>query len=427
MPQLPYHDAFLKILEEELLPAMGCTEPIAIAFAAAHAQKLLACEPDGCLLEVSGNIIKNVKSVTVPNTGGLKGLEAAAVAGIISAKPELQLEVLSRITPDEIRAMQALLARQIIRVVPAENGKIFYIKVTLTASGHSAVCEITDAHTNITLLQRDGETLLCDSGCADVRSSYETDRSVLSIERIVAFIDAVDAELLRPSVGRQIAYNCAIPEEGLAGGWGAEVGLSVLRMHPEGDLAAKACAVAAAGSDARMSGCDKPVVIVSGSGNQGITASMPVVTYAKALGADEALTLRAVALADLVTIHQKTSIGRLSAFCGAVSAGCGAAAGIAYLYGGGYDVIAHTIANTLAICSGMICDGAKPSCAAKIAASVNAGLMGYQMYLRGGRQFKGGEGILKKGVENTISSVGRLASHGMRQTDAEILDIMVGK
>ena len=323
--------------------------------------------------------------------------------------------------------MQALLSRDIIRVVPAANGKIFYIKVTLSSGQHCAVCEITDAHTNLTLLQRDGETLLRAGGCDGAQPAYETDRSILSIERIVEFADTVDAKLLRPSDGRQIAYNTAISEAGLAGGWGTEVGLAVLKMHPEGDLAARACAAAAAGSDARMSGCDKPVVIVSGSGNQGITASMPVVTYARALDADEALTLRAVALADLVTIHQKTSIGRLSAFCGAVSAGCGAAAGIAYLYGGGYDVIAHTIANTLAICSGMICDGAKPSCAAKIAAAVNAGLMGYQMYLRGGRQFVGGEGIIKKGVENTISSVGRLARCGMRQTDTEILDIMVNR
>ncbi len=426
MTQPPYHDAYLNILEEELICAMGCTEPIAIALAAAHARTLLPCAPDGCTLEVSGNIIKNVKSVTVPNTGGLKGLETAAAAGIVSARPELQLEVLSRITPDEIAQIRALLARDLIRVVPANNGKIFYIQVTLTAGEHRAVCQISDAHTNVTLLQRDGQTLLRAGGCGETRPPYETDRSVLSIERIVTFIDAVDPALLRPRVGRQIAYNTAISREGLAGGWGAEVGRAVLQLHAEGDLAAKACAAAAAGSDARMSGCDKPVVIVSGSGNQGITACMPVVTYAEALGADEALTLRAVALADLVTIHQKTSIGRLSAFCGAVSAGCGATAGIAYLYGGRYDVIAHTIANTLAICSGMICDGAKPSCAAKIAAAVNAGLMGYQMYLRGGRQFVGGEGIIKKGVENTISSVGRLASRGMRQTDSEILDIMVG-
>lgn len=420
-------DAYLSILQEELLPAMGCTEPIAIALAAAHARSLLGEDPQDCTLEVSGNIIKNVKSVTVPNTGGLKGLEAAVAAGVVSNRPELQLEVLRDLTADEISRIAAFLRRGIIRVVPSENGKIFYIKVTFTAHNHTALCEITDAHTNITLLQKDGETLLHSSGCEDAPVRFETDRSCLTIERIVDFIDHVDPALLRPTVGRQIAYNTAIAEEGLRGGWGAEVGLAILQMHADGDLAARACARAAAASDARMSGCDKPVVIVSGSGNQGITASMPVVSYAESLGADEALTLRAVALSDLVTIHQKTSIGRLSAFCGAVSAGCGAAAGIAYLHGGRFDVIAHTIANTLAICSGMICDGAKPSCAAKIAAAVNAGLMGYQMYLRGGRQFVGGEGIIKKGVENTISSVGRLASRGMRETDHEILNIMVGE
>ena len=310
-------------------------------------------------------------------------------------------------------------------MVPARGDRVFYILVTLEADGHSACCEIVDFHTNITLVQRDGETLF-QGGDTGMGSCQQTDRGVLSVEEIVRFADCLDpadvAEILR----RQIACNSAISREGLRGGWGAEIGKTLRSLYGD-DVAVRARAAAAAGSDARMSGCELPVIIVSGSGNQGMTTSLPVIEYAEDLGASEEELLRALAVADLVTIHQKTGIGRLSAFCGAVSAGCGAAAGIAYLKGGRYDVIAHTIANTLAVCSGMICDGAKPSCAAKIAAAVDAGLMGYHMYVDGGHQFVGGEGIIKKGVENTIGSVGRLARVGMRQTDEEILDIMVGE
>lgn len=426
MEKTPHYEAYLQILREELLPAMGCTEPISIALAAAKARALLGVLPERVELLVSGNIIKNVKSVTVPNTGGLKGLEAASAAGIVAGRPELELEVLSQITPEETGRLGGFLERCAITVTPVSNGKIFYIKAVLSAGEHTASCEITDFHTNVTLLERDGEAVFRGEG-GGAGGEEQTDRSVLSVEEIVAFADCADPEDLRPMVGRQIAYNSAISQEGLTGRWGAAVGQTIRRMHGEGDLAARASSAAAAGSDARMSGCELPVVIVSGSGNQGMTASLPVIEYAAALGATEKETLRAVALADLITIHQKTPIGRLSAFCGAVSAGCGAASGVAYLHGGRFDVIAHTIANALAICSGMICDGAKPSCAAKIASAVDAGLMGYQMYLNGSHEFMGGEGIIKKGVENTIDSVGRLARCGMRQTDSEILDIMVGR
>ena len=345
-------------------------------------------------------------------------------AGIVAGREDLELEVLSRITPEQTGEIAAFRKSFPLEIVPSANGKIFYIHVTLEREGHSASCEITDFHTNVTLLERDGQVLL-QGGDGDRRA--ETDHSVLSVEEIIAFADSVDLKDIRDMIDRQIEYNTAISREGLSGHWGAEVGKTILNMHGEGDLAARACAAASAGSDARMSGCDKPVVIVSGSGNQGMTASLPVIEYARAMNAGEELLLRALVVADLITIHQKTPIGRLSAFCGAVSAGCGAAAGIAYLYGGRYDEVAHTIANTLAICSGMICDGAKPSCAAKIASAVNAGLMGYQMYLNGHHEFLGGEGIIKKGVENTIDSVGRLARCGMKQTDSEILNIMVGK
>ena len=422
MEKTPHYQEYLQILQEELLPAMGCTEPIAIALAAAKARAALGAEPESVRLEVSGNIIKNVKSVIVPNTGGMKGLEAATAAGIVAGRPELELEVVSKISPSEIPTIAAFLEKCPVTIVPSKREKVFFIGVTLTGGGHSALCRIEDFHTNVTLLSRDDEVLYKGSGAAE---EEKTNRSVLSVEEIVAFAGAVRPEELHPTVGRQIRYNTAISQEGLRGTWGAAVGRTIRELHGEGDIAARASAAAAAGSDARMSGCELPVIIVSGSGNQGMTASLPVVEYAKALGSSEAELLRAVALSDLVTIHLKTGIGRLSAYCGAVSAGCGAATGIAYLHGGRYDVIAHTIANALAICSGMICDGAKPSCAAKIAAAVDAGLMGYHMYIHGGHEFMGGEGIVKKGVEKTIDSVSRLAREGMRQTDGEILEIMV--
>ena len=424
MERTPHYQEYLQILEEELLPAMGCTEPISIALAAAKARELLGAEPESVLLEVSGNIIKNVKSVVVPNTGGLKGLEAAAAVGITAGRADMGLEVLSHVSQEEARRVKDFLERCTFTIQPNRDGKIFYIRVDVAGGGHTASCEITDFHTNMTLLQRDDEVLF--RGCGEITDGEDlTDRSVLNVQEIVEFINCVDPEDLRPLIGRQIAYNTAISEEGMTGKWGAAIGRTIRAMHAEDDLAARASAAAAAGSDARMSGCEMPVIIVSGSGNQGMTASLPVIEYAKALGASEEQLLRAVALSDLITIHQKTPIGRLSAFCGAVSAGVGAATGVAYLKGGDFKVIAHTIANALAICSGMICDGAKPSCAAKIASAVDAGLIGYHMYL-GGNQFRSGEGILKKGVENTIDSVGRLARCGMRETDNEILDIMVG-
>jgi L-cysteine desulfidase len=311
------------------------------------------------------------------------------------------------------------------QVVPSKGDRVFFINVTVAAGEHTACCEIVDFHTNIVRIQRDHEILFQAEENTSA-AKEQTDRSVLSVEEVVAFADCLDPADAAEVLDRQIEYNTAISDEGLKGGWGAEVGKTLRGLYGD-DVAVRAKAAAAAGSDARMSGCELPVVIVSGSGNQGMTTSLPVIEYARELNASREDLYRALAVANLITIHQKTGIGRLSAFCGAVSAGCGAAAGIAYLRGGRYDVIAHTIANTLAICSGMICDGAKPSCAAKIASAVDAGLMGYYMYVNGGHQFVGGEGIIRKGVENTIDSVGRLARLGMRKTDEEILDIMVGQ
>lgn len=376
-------------------------------------------------MEVSGNIIKNVKAVTVPNTGGLKGIEAAAAAGMAAGRPDLELEVLSRITPEEIPSIHAMLDQCAIRVHPSTGDRVFFINVTVAAGEHTACCEIVDFHTNIVRIQKDDQILFQGGSTGPGQNGAD---GPLRFER------GGDHCLCRLSgsrrrgggAGRQVACNSAISVEGLKGGWGAEIGRTLRSLYGD-DVSVRARAAAAAGSDARMSGCEMPVVIVSGSGNQGMTASLPVIEYARDMGADDDALYRALAVSDLVTIHQKTGIGRLSAFCGAVSAGCGAAAGIAYLQGGRYEVIAHTIANTLAICSGMICDGAKPSCAAKIASAVDAGLMGYHMYQQGGHQFVDGEGIIRKGVENTIGNVGRLAREGMRRTDEEILDIMVGR
>ena len=425
MEKTPHYDSYVEILKEELIPAMGCTEPIAIALAAAKARDALGRIPERCQAEVSGNIIKNVKAVTVPNTGGLKGIEASVAAGAVAGRSDLELEVLSQVTPQEIEAMREFLETREIKVIPATGDRVFYIKVTVWAEGHSACCEIVDYHTNIILIQRDEEVLFY-AEPTEGGKPEQTDRSVLNVEEIVRFADCLDVADVEEVLSRQVAYNSAISAEGMTGKWGAAIGKTLRNLYGD-DVAVRAKAAAAAGSDARMSGCEMPVVIVSGSGNQGMTTSLPVIEYARDMKATDEELYRALAVANLVTIHQKTGIGRLSAFCGAVSAGCGAAAGIAYLRGGRFDIIAHTIANTLAICSGMICDGAKPSCAAKIASAVDAGLMGYNMYLNGGHQFVDGEGIIQKGVENTIVNVGRLARQGMRRTDEEILDIMVGR
>ena len=425
MEKTPHYDSYVEILKEELIPAMGCTEPIAIALAAAKARDALGRIPERCQAEVSGNIIKNVKAVTVPNTGGLKGIEASVAAGAVAGRSDLELEVLSQVTPQEIEAMREFLETREIKVIPATGDRVFYIKVTVWAEGHSACCEIVDYHTNIILIQRDEEVLF-HAEPTEGGKPEQTDRSVLNVEEIVRFADCLDVADVEEVLSRQVAYNSAISAEGMTGKWGAAIGKTLRNLYGD-DVAVRAKAAAAAGSDARMSGCEMPVVIVSGSGNQGMTTSLPVIEYARDMKVTDEELYRALAVANLVTIHQKTGIGRLSAFCGAVSAGCGAAAGIAYLRGGRFDIIAHTIANTLAICSGMICDGAKPSCAAKIASAVDAGLMGYNMYLNGGHQFVDGEGIIQKGVENTIVNVGRLARQGMRRTDEEILDIMVGR
>ena len=416
------YNAYISILKEELLPAMGCTEPIAVAYAAAVAARELGAVPETVEIVVSGNIIKNVKSVVVPNTGGLRGLAAAAAAGIVAGDPDAELQVISQATAEDHAKIAAYLKSAAFPIRESDSGYIFDIDIRLHAAGHTARCRIAGYHTNVIRIERDGE-ILRDIPYAEAGQNYATDRSLLNIESIVEFADTVDVEEVRPTLQRQIDYNLAIAREGLTGNYGARIGQVLLRSYGN-EVHVRAKAWAAAASDARMNGCSLPVVINSGSGNQGITCSVPVLIYAEELGVSEELKLRALTVSNLITTHLKTGIGRLSAYCGAISAGVGAGAGITYLYGGRHKEIAHTIVNALAIDSGIICDGAKSSCAAKIASAVEAGLLGMEMY-KHGSQFYGGDGIVTKGVENTIKNVGRLARYGMAQTDKEIIDIMI--
>ena len=422
LPTDPCYSQYVQILKEELRPAMGCTEPIAIAYAAAKARSVLGGMPDRLLIEVSGNIIKNVKSVVVPHTGGLRGIPAAAAAGVVAGDAEAELEVLSKVTPEQIAAMAAFLERTPIEVHHANTGHIFDIMITAFRGADSAFARIVDYHTNLVTVRRNQETLL-EKEITRKQDEGLTDRTCLSVAGIVDFSESVDVEDVRAVLERQINYNMAIAAEGLRGNYGANIGRTVLRGR-ENDINYKMRAWAAAGSDARMNGCELPVVINSGSGNQGITASVPVIVYARETGKTHEELLRALCVSNLVTTHLKTGIGRLSAYCGAVSAGCGAGAGIAWLKGGRTEMIAHTVVNAVAVTSGIICDGAKASCAAKIAAAVDAGLLGLAMY-ENGNQFFGGDGIVKKGVENTIATVGKLARFGMEQTDKEIIRLMM--
>ena len=416
------YSAYIQILKEELLPAMGCTEPIAIAYAAAKAAAVLGTTPEHLLVEVSGNIIKNVKSVVVPHTGGLRGIPAAAAAGAAAGDADAELEVISNVTPEQIEEIGTFLKEAPIEVKHVNNGHIFDIAVTAYAGKDSACVRIVDYHTNIVLVKHNDD-ILFSKDIEEPKESGLTDRSCLTIEGIVEFADIVDVEEVRGTLERQISYNMAIAEEGLAGDYGANIGSTMLLGH-EYDLKYVMRSYAAAASDARMNGCELPVVINSGSGNQGITTSVPVIVYARARNKSKEELLRALCVSNLVTTHLKTGIGRLSAYCGAVSAGCGAGAGIAYMQGGGVEAVAHTVVNAIAINSGIVCDGAKASCAAKISVAVEAGLMGLSMYNKG-NAFFGGDGLVKNGVESTIDTVGRLARYGMKQTDEEIIRLML--
>ncbi|MBO5994777.1 MAG: serine dehydratase subunit alpha family protein [Firmicutes bacterium] len=419
----PRYDKYVKILKEELKPAMGCTEPIALAYAAAKARAVLGELPDRIKVEVSGNIIKNVKSVIVPHTGGLRGIPAAVAAGAFAGDEDAELEVLSNVTEEQIAGMESYMQKTPIEVIYADTGHIFDIMITAYSKDDFSFVRIVDYHTNVVTVQKNEEYLVDKEIGATSSDEGLTDREFMTIEGIIDFAESADLEDVREVLETQIEYNMAIAEEGLKNKYGANIGKTILRDR-EGDLNFMMRAYAAAASDARMNGCEMPVVINSGSGNQGITTSVPVIVYARETGRTHEELLRALTVANLVTTHLKTGIGRLSAYCGAVSAGCGSAAGLMFMKGGKYEAIAHTVVNALAVDSGIICDGAKASCAAKIATAVEAGQLGMAMY-EDGNQFFGGDGIVKKGVENTIRSVGYLARRGMQQTDKEIIKIML--
>ena len=416
-----YQD-YINVLKEELIPAMGCTEPIAIAYAGAIAREHLGCLPERVEIEVSGNIIKNVKSVIVPNTGGLRGIEVAAAAGIVAGDAAKELKVISEVSTEAVAVIHKFLESTPITVNFSDSKKIFDIMITVYGNGHSAYVRICEFHTNIVEIREDDKYVLQKDIAVEDSLGF-TDRGFMNVQEIIEFADTARIEDVKDILDLQIECNVNISEEGLAGDYGANIGKVLLKTYGTDDVKIRAKAKAAAGSDARMNGCEMPVVINSGSGNQGITASIPVIEHAKELGVSDEKRYRALLVSNLITIHLKSGIGRLSAYCGAVSAGCASGAGLAYLYGGGVDEVSHTIVNSLAITSGIICDGAKASCAAKIATAIDAGILGYHMY-KEGQQFYGGDGIVSKGVENTIKNVGQLAKEGMSTTDQEILKIM---
>lgn len=413
------YKTYVEILRRELVPAMGCTEPIAVAFCAAKAKAVLGEMPEKIKIQASGNIIKNVKSVIVPHTGGMRGLESAAAVGVLYGKADACLEVISSVTAEEEKSLSEKMKDFEISVTPLESEHLLDLIITVIKGEKSVSVRIEDKHTNITEIIENGKCTYFES--KSVIEESEPDHSLLTIADIFDFANSVDLSFVSETLERQIAYNMAISREGLTGNYGAKIGQLLLKR--DDNIRTRAKAYAAAGSDARMSGCDMPVIINSGSGNQGMTASLPVIAYAEYYEKSHEELLRALTLSNLVTLHLKSGIGRLSAYCGAVSAGAGAGAGIAYLLTGDLRTVNHTIVNALAISSGIVCDGAKASCAAKIAMAVDAGIMGYDMH-ENGCQFYGGDGLVSKGVENTIRNISQLGNEGMRETDKQIIKIM---
>ena len=415
------YQAYIQILNEELVPAMGCTEPIALAYIASKARDILGTLPEEVIVKASGSIIKNVKSVIVPNTNHLKGIPAAIVAGLIAGKTDKELEVISEVNDSQVNEMRFYLEKDNIQVEYLDSDNVFDIIIILKHKGDTVTVRIKDFHTNIVYIEKNGNVLFEKKDTAE--KTVRVDRSLLDIKSIWDFINTVDIQEIAYILERQIKYNTAIAQEGLTNNYGANIGKVLLKM--EGDnIRTRAKAKAAAGSDARMNGCELPVIINSGSGNQGITCSVPVIEYAKELNVSHEKLLRALALSNLIAIHEKTGIGTLSAYCGAVSAGAGAGAGIAYLHNGTYEDVIHTIVNSLAIVSGIVCDGAKASCAAKIASSIDAAILGYHMY-QNGQEFKSGDGIVMNGIEATIKGVGQLGKEGMKETNKEIIKLMI--
>ena len=416
------YTTYVQILKEELIPAMGCTEPIALAYAAAKAREVLGKYPQKVLVEASGSIIKNVKSVIVPNTGHLKGIPAAVAAGIVAGNANRKLEVISDVDDSKKSDIASFLKNIEIDVLPLDMGYVFDLIITLFYDCDYVKVRIVNQHTNIVLIEKNNDIIL-ETEIENNSVSGSADRDLLTMEGIWDFINSMDVSDVKDTLDKQIFYNTSISEEGLLGNYGANIGSVLLNTYGN-DIKVRAKAKAAAGSDARMNGCELPVVINSGSGNQGITCSIPVIEYAKELKVSKDKLYRALALSNLTSIHQKHGIGTLSAYCGAVSAGAGAGAGIAYLTEGSLESVEHTVVNTLAIVSGIVCDGAKASCAAKIASSVDAAIMGLSMY-KDGQAFHGGDGIVMNNIEETIKGISKIGKDGMRETNNEIIKLMV--
>lgn len=421
METIRNQDAYTRILREEIMPATGCTEPISIAFCAAKAHQVLGMQPTAVTVSVSGNILKNVKSVVVPNTNGLKGIRAAVAAGIVCGDAEKGMQVISHVSPEQRTAVSNFLDTVNIDISCAETDCPLYISITLYARTSYSRVVIANNHSNIVEIMKNGEAILKRPIVAQSEDNL-TDKSCMNLHDIMVYAEKIDLAEVKDLLDMQIEYNMAICEEGLANDYGANIG-KILLSENISDAKTIARAYAAAGSDARMSGCEMPVAILCGSGNQGITASVPVVCYARHYAIQKERMYRALVLSDLLTVYQKAGIGRLSAFCGAISAGCAAGAAVAYLLGGDETVVAHTLVNSIAMISGTFCDGAKPSCAAKIAAAIETGILGYQMYLHQ-QQFYHGEGIVAPNADETVRNIGRIASEGMVETDQTIISIM---
>ncbi len=416
------YDQYIQILREELIPALGCTEPIAIAYAAAKAREVLGCMPVRIKASCSGNIIKNVKGVIVPTTGDLKGVGASAILGAVGGDANLKLETLSAVKPKDVQRTRELLKTSMCTVNLIEGMSNLQIIIEMEAeNGDTSLVEILYSHTNISRIEKNGKVLL--SKASTQIGGSKIDRGILNLRDIFEFVNTVNLDDVKDLLDRQVNYNMAIATEGLEGKYGASVGATLLKFYGD-DVKTVAKALPAAGSDARMNGCNLPVVINSGSGNQGMTVSLPIVAYARHLRSSKEKEYRALVMSNLIAIYQKNGLGKLSAYCGAVSAAAGAGAGIAYLHDASMEVIDATITNTLANVSGIVCDGAKASCAAKIASAVDAAQMAYYM-ASDQHVFHSGEGIVKDDTEETIRSVGRMGRVGMKATDVEILKIML--
>lgn len=421
---MKYENEYIKILEHELIPVNGCTEPVSIAFAACLAKKYLEENPTSIEVVASRSIIKNVKAVVVPNTNGLRGVKAAVAIGIVGGDSDKHLLCISEVSKDKIQECKDLINNVPININMSESKLIFDIYIKLIGKENVVEVRIADNHDNVVLIKKN-EQILFEKEIIGIEKVDLSDKSILTVENILEFVNTVDIEKVRPIIQKQIDCNMEIAKEGLKNSYGANIGKTLLSLNDNSSIT-KAKAYAAAGSDARMSGCNMPVVINSGSGNQGMTCTIPVVIYADELKVSPETKIRAVLLSNLLTLHVKEGIGLLSAYCGAIAAGCCAGAAIAYLYGHGIEGISETLVNSIAISSGIICDGAKSSCAAKIALAVESGIFGYHMFVNG-NNFKNGEGIVNKGVETTIKNVGKLASRGMVETDKQIVNIMLEK